>query len=38
MFRRITSAREPKANAGKVNVDNWHVPVPIDGAETDVEL
>jgi hypothetical protein len=38
MFRRITSAREPKANAEKVNVESWHVPGPIDGAETDVEL
>jgi hypothetical protein len=38
MFHPITSAREPKANAGKVNVENWHGPGPIDGAETDVEL
>jgi hypothetical protein len=38
MFHQITSAREPKANAGKVNVEHWHVPVSIDGAETDVEL
>jgi hypothetical protein len=38
MFHPITSARGPRANAGKVNVENWHVPVPIDGGETGVEL
>jgi hypothetical protein len=37
MFHRITSAPAPRANAGKANVENWHVPVLIDGGEIDVE-
>jgi hypothetical protein len=38
MCHPITSARGARANVGKATVAHGHVPEPIDGAESGVEL